>query len=84
LCLAVLVPGYYALEMNGDIVTKTVICPQGYYCPGGSPPSATPFTPPVGRHLLQATNFSGATVYKCDGDTLTVDIGSYAQEQCCE
>lgn len=72
---AVLVAGYYAAALNGDIITRTVICPQGYYCPGGDPAVAfNPATPVADE----------TTIKKCPSSMLTVDVGAIALEQCRE
>lgn len=78
---AVLMPGYFAAAMDGPVVTSTVICPQGYYCPGGAANAS--FTPlPVGanRRLLQV---EGQQIVRCSTGW-TVDVGSTSVEQCCE
>jgi hypothetical protein len=80
LCLAVLMPGYFAQAMDGLVVTQTVICPQGYYCPGGSTNSS--FAPPPGgnRRLLQ-TEVDPDKIVPC-ATGWTIDVGSSSVEQC--
>ena len=71
----ILMPGYNAGAMNGAIVTRTVICPQGWYCPGGSPSTAFSPAAPVADVL---------TIFKCQGDAWTVDVGAQSADQCRE
>jgi hypothetical protein len=83
---SVLMPGYYAAAVDGTIVTKTVICPQGYFCPGGAP--NTSFAPVEariqgGRRLLQVDDFADK-INKCPGDAWTVEPGATNIEQCRE
>jgi len=68
-------PGYYAGAMNGSIVTQTVICPQGWYCPGGSPSVAFNLSAPVGDNT---------TIIKCSLDQWTIDVGAQSPDQCRE
>ena len=72
-----LAPGYYAAAVGADgIISNVVICPQGYYCPGGDPTAA--WNPASG-----ASSPDG-TVIKCDFNMWTVDVGAIAKEQCRE
>jgi hypothetical protein len=73
----VLVAGYYAAALNGDIITRTVICPQGYFCPGGDP--AVAFNPAATPVVADEV-----TIKKCLNSMLTVDVGAIAPEQCRE
>jgi hypothetical protein len=75
-CLAVLLPGYYALsaEQNGDApyITAAKICPQGSYCPSRSISDG-------GEHIT-CNSFMGVT----SGQLLTLGEGSTSADQCSE
>lgn len=84
---SVLMPGYYAAEVVGTVVTKTVICPQGFWCPGGAP--NTSFVPSEaringGRRLQQTVDDFNDKINKCPGDAWTVEPGATSIEQCCK
>ena len=74
----IVVAGYYALRMSSGIVTATVACPQGYYCPGGDAVSA--FDPSIST----VPNPSDPTIKKCPDGMWTVDLASISLNQCSE
>jgi len=73
----IVVAGYYPLTVQNGIVTGTVACPQGYYCPGGNATAA--FNPAV-----SLTPAAGSTVFRCPDGLWTVDLASISLEQCCK
>lgn len=81
LCLAVLMPGYFAQAMDGPVVTQTVICPQGYYCPGGSTNSSFAPAPVGGNRRLLQTEVDPDKIVPC-ATGWTIDVGSSSVEQC--
>lgn len=75
---AVLTPGYYAKSMSGVIVTQVAICPQKYYCPGGTPVSAFDPQQPTW------TSPNDDTIKACPGGTWTENVGAKSLAQCSE
>jgi len=74
----VVIPGHYARQMRGAIITAVAVCPQKYYCPGGRPIGA--FDPLKPTWL--ATN--DPTIKLCPNGTWTQAVSSTALQQCCE
>jgi hypothetical protein len=72
----VLKPGYYATSIVGGVITAAAICPQKYYCPGGSPNGT--FSP------LNAAALSPSepTIKLCPQGLWTIDAGSTSISQC--
>jgi len=74
------VAGRYATAITAPIVTATQICPQKYYCPGGTPYAA----------ITSATDFANinntleTTIYPCVSGLWTQELGSISSEQCCK
>jgi hypothetical protein len=77
-CPAVLVAGYYAGAMEGRVVTAVSICPQKYYCPGGSPVAAFDPSKPAWRAPTETT------IFPCPDGLWTEGLGAKVAAQCCE
>lgn len=76
---AVLRPGHYALEISPEgTITKTQICPQKYFCPGG--PVTSVFDP---QHP-EAWPPNEGSIKPCPSGMWTVGVGSAVVQQCCE
>ena len=74
---AVVTKGYYASSFDElGAVNGTTICPQSYYCPGGS---QSPL--PVGRRLSQVASTG---VIQCPYGTWTQTMGASTLVECCE
>jgi hypothetical protein len=74
----VLLPGWYARNKTGSIVTTTAPCPQGYYCPGG--PANTTFNPSTPAALPAAEG----SIKRCPSGMWTVELASTAVAECCK
>jgi hypothetical protein len=76
---AVLLPGYVALELTAaGAVKRAQLCPQRYWCPGGSPSSAFD---PARSEALPATE---PTIKLCRDGKWTMGLGAVAVEGCSE
>lgn len=71
------VPGRYASAISGVIVQSTQICPQKYYCQGGTPAMVfNPATPGTLNATIEDT------IKICPEGTWTQDLGATDPDQC--
>lgn len=78
LCCAVVLPGFYAATMSGAVVRATRVCPQKYWCPGGTP--RAPFDPTNPGGLDPAE----LTIRGCSNGMFTQATGAQALTNCSE
>lgn len=74
----VLQPGFFAVKLGPGTITQAQLCPQNYFCQGGAPSST--FDPSNPGSLSP----SEPSIKRCANGMWTLDIASYAVEQCCE